>query len=182
MLELSSTAVTAQLLFVLVLWAVYLGTELWKSQNERCTPGYFMAYGTQAGPVLARTHQHARCQQELWSLRQCTASHTVVHLEAVGSFCALTHAPPICLRCYCNSLTHCHAPGSSGFFLCADAATNLPAFPMQVTPPTGGGAAGSDCGHDVPQGAQDGAPPAAHGPGAGRHPAQQRQRCMLASP
>lgn len=45
---LSDTAVAAQLLFVLALWAVYLGSELWKSQNERCTPGYFMAYGTQA--------------------------------------------------------------------------------------------------------------------------------------
>ena len=37
-----------KLLFVLALWAAYLATELWKARNERCSAGYFIAYGTQA--------------------------------------------------------------------------------------------------------------------------------------
>ncbi len=37
-----------QLLFVVALWAIYLATELWKARQERCTAGYFIAYGTQA--------------------------------------------------------------------------------------------------------------------------------------
>lgn len=39
---------TWKLLFVLALWAAYLATELWKARNERCSAGYFIAYGTQA--------------------------------------------------------------------------------------------------------------------------------------
>lgn len=50
----------AQLLFVLVLWAAYLGTELWKARNERCTPGYFIAYGTQACPASPPTGLRVR--------------------------------------------------------------------------------------------------------------------------
>ena len=57
-------ALAAQLLFVLALWAVYLGSELWKSQNERCTPGYFMAYGTQARHALMPMRKRTHCQQE----------------------------------------------------------------------------------------------------------------------
>ena len=42
-----------KLLFVLALWAAYLATELWKARNERCSAGYFIAYGTQARPPSA---------------------------------------------------------------------------------------------------------------------------------
>ena len=68
--------VAAQLLFVLALWAVYLGTELWKSQNERCTPGYFMAYGTQARRAPMLTRQRALCQEHAAEL---TSVHSQTH-------------------------------------------------------------------------------------------------------
>ena len=78
---LSDTAAAAQLLFVLALWAVYLGTELWKSQNERCTPGYFMAYGTQARHALVLTHQGALCREHAVEL---TFAHSLkIHLAAL---------------------------------------------------------------------------------------------------
>ncbi|KAK9832849.1 hypothetical protein WJX81_007097 [Elliptochloris bilobata] len=44
-----------KLLFVLALWAVYLATELWKARNNRCSTGYFLAYGTQAAVLLVVT-------------------------------------------------------------------------------------------------------------------------------
>ena len=67
-------AMAAQLLFVLALWALYLGTELWKSQNERCTPGYFMAYGFQARHALMLLRQRALHQEH-----ELTSVHSLIH-------------------------------------------------------------------------------------------------------
>ena len=79
----------AQLLFVVALWAIYLATELWKARQERCTAGYFIAYGTQVRCSSFEPAQPAPGEC-VWR-RPCGACAGERSTES-SSTCPMTHA------------------------------------------------------------------------------------------
>jgi hypothetical protein len=194
----------AQLLFVVALWAIYLATELWKARQERCTASYFIAYGTQARCSSYKLGRRGVCMAAVvcrvcrWSAAQDSHQGGRVYAQrdhwwsACGSvqLCASpsrvpardpsTRCCPLSQSCQVGNKHHTWKHLFSSLWRQQLRITTVGSCmrapsDRRGAPPAGDSAAGRDGVHDLAQGAQDAAPPAAHGPRAGRHHAQ-RQR------